>query len=338
MFRRLAIVPIVLCGLLAAAPAADAPIGQRSSPPVKLKIRTAPFLSYAVWHIARDLGYFAEQGLEVEFVEMSASDPIMPALIRGDLDVAPSPMSPAVLNAIARGARVKVVASLAELTRGCTYSGFVVHPSLAAGVRANPATLRGRRLVVSRSFASEFILERLFEPAGIAPSDLQLIDVPDAIEAEAIRSGRADAGVMGEPALSRAVAAGHVVLWKGFEDVVPNFQYSMVMYGPSLLGERADVGRRFMAAYLRAVRQLNLGKVEQNIAIVTARTGLDRAVVSRACWPSVRSDGSLNVESVLEFQEWARGKGLVDRSLLAGDIYDTRFLEAARTAESGPRR
>jgi len=337
MSRRLVIAVIVLCGVLAQAPAAHAPIGQRPTPPVKLKIRTAPFLSFAVWHIARDLGFFAEEGLEVEFVEMSASDPIMPALIRGDLDVAPSPMSPAVLNAIARGARIKVVASLAELTRGCTYSGFVVHPSLAASVRANPATLRGRRMLVSRSFASEFILERLFKPVGIAPSDLQLIDVPDAIEAEAIRSGRADAGIMGEPALSRAVAAGDVVLWKGFEDVVPNFQYSVLTYGPRLLAE-GDVGRRFMAAYLRAVRQLNLGKVEQNVAVVTARTGLDREVVARACWPSVRSDASLNIESVLEFQEWARGKGLVDRPLSAADIYDARFLEASRAAVSDPRR
>ena len=71
--------------------------------PVKLKVLVAPFLGYAPFFIAMEEGYFAEQGLEIEFVKMGGTIEAIPALAQGKLDVLSGDISIGILNAIARG-------------------------------------------------------------------------------------------------------------------------------------------------------------------------------------------------------------------------------------------
>lgn len=59
-----------------------------------------------------------------------------------------------------------------------------------------------------------------------------------------------------------------------------------------------------MVAYLSAVDQYSEGKSARNIEILARRTGLDEALLRKACWPSVRGDGRVDMGSMLEFQRW----------------------------------
>src|SRR4030043_1615975 len=56
--------------------------------PVHLKVVTLPNIPYVTFYIAQEEGYFAEQGLDVEFVNFSSVTQALPLLVAGDLDVA----------------------------------------------------------------------------------------------------------------------------------------------------------------------------------------------------------------------------------------------------------
>ena len=60
-----------------------------------------------------------------------------------------------------------------------------------------------------------------------------------------------------------------------------------------------------MVAYLKAVRQYNEGKTGRSLDIVAKATGLERELLTEACWPRLRDDGRTNIESILDFQSWA---------------------------------
>lgn len=84
-----------------------------------------------------------------------------------------------------------------------------------------------------------------------------------------------------------------------------------------------------MVAYLKAVRQYGLGKTERNLAIISASTGLEPDLLSRAHWVPCHADGSINVESVMDFQAWAERKGFVDRTLSPEEFWDPSFAQYA---------
>jgi NitT/TauT family transport system substrate-binding protein len=92
-----------------------------------------------------------------------------------------------------------------------------------------------------------------------------------------------------------------------------------------------------MVAYLKAVRQYNQGKTERNLEILAKHTRLDRDLLMQACWPSVRDDGQINIQSILEFQDWAVKKGFLDSPVKMDQFWDPGFIEHAnRVMEASP--
>jgi NitT/TauT family transport system substrate-binding protein len=110
---------------------------------------------------------------------------------------------------------------------------------------------------------------------------------------------------------------------------LPESQSAIMLYGKSLLDDNVDAGNRFMMAYLKAVRQYNAGKTGRNQEILAKYMQLDPATMQEMCWPSLRADGSLNHESIVDFQDWAVDRGFSEQTLPIEEIVDERFLNAA---------
>jgi hypothetical protein len=47
------------------------------------------------------------------------------------------------------------------------------------------------------------------------------------------------------------------------------------------------------------------------------------------CWPALRRDGRINVDSVMDFQSWALKKKLVDTQLSKEQFWDPSFVDYA---------
>lgn len=321
------------CLLIALLFAACAPPGveQRQPEPVTLKVVVEPYLSFAPFFIAEEEGYFAEQGLQIEFVRMDRVDKAVPALAQGELDVAGGRIAPSHLNAIARGAHIKVVADKGYISsKGCTYTTMMVRRALIEdGELESPAQLRGRRIATDPGTFSSYYLDTLLNAAGLTLDDVEILDIPVPTRGEALAKGSVDGVSVAEPWVTRIAQAGQGVIWMPAQQVIPNFQWAFVLFCPTLLEEKPEVGRRFMVAYLKAVRQYNQGKTERNLEILAEHTGLDRELLMQACWPPIHDDGQINVESILDFQAWAVGKGYLDGVVTEEQLWDPSFVEYA---------
>ena len=297
-----------------------------------VKVRTSPYTIMAPYFIGKAEGYFARQGIQVEDVEMATGSAIVPALIRGDIDVLPTAITPGLFNAIIRGGRIRAVASQLRFGNTCSHLGIVVTRALYdSGVLSDPARLRGRTYSLGANVATDYIFDAALRPLGLTTNDLKGIDVPDAASIEALRTGRLDLSLVAEPTLARSREAGQVE-WKSAASVLPGFQYAVVLYGPNLLDAKPDVGRRFLIAYLQAVQQFVLGKTARNLDVLTKPLGMDRDLLSKICWPPANADGDMNSPSILAFESWLLDHGQIDRTLPLQEILDTRFLDAAHKA------
>jgi len=299
--------------------------------PTRLTLGTVPYLTFAPIFIARDEGYFEEQNLRIDFVRAVRGAEMLPPLAAGQLDVLGSAISSSFLNAVTRQANIRFVASKGHIgATGCVANALMARRALIdAGQLSRDSQLKGRRIAMTRGSYPRYYLFKLLESAGVAVSDVELLDLPDASLPAAFASGVVDLAWISEPWISRIEREGHATVWRPARDIKPDFDFGYLLFGPNLLSKNPDAGRRFMVAYLKGVRRFNEGKTRRNIEILAKYTGLEPKLVESACWTPFREDGRIDVNSVLEFQRWALANALVDKPMTAEEFWDPRFVEYA---------
>jgi NitT/TauT family transport system substrate-binding protein len=326
------VISVVLSGVLLLLAYGTPAIAKSSQPEsVKLKVLWLSYLSLAPFFIAEEEGYFTEQGIEIEFVEIKDFEAAFPALVQGELDIVTGTIRTGVLNAIARGAAIKIVADKSYIDpMGCTCFSLLARSNLAeTGKLDNSAQLKGRRIVFEPQGVSGYYLEKLLTPVGLTLKDVEATYLPPQVRAEALQKELVDLVLSSEPWITLTLQAGYSVIWNPAQKVIPNFQVGIILFGPTLLEGNPDAGRRFMIAYLKAVRQYNEGKTERNLEILGRYTKLDLNLLKELCWPSFRADGRINLDSLLDFQAWALEKGYINTPVTKEQLWDSRFIDYA---------
>jgi NitT/TauT family transport system substrate-binding protein len=290
-----------------------------------------PYLTMMPFHIAAEEGDFAEQRLDVEFRRLARNQDIMTALARGDVDVAAGMLTVNELSLAAAGARLRMVAAIGELSpESCPYLAVVARKEHRdSGALADPDRVRSLRFDVNRVLPLAYFLEGILEPLHLTIDDVDSVDVPPAAALEALRRGDIDVTIDSEPYVSLHLSNGGAVVWGALEQRFPRFAVSVLMFGPTLLDERPEVGERFATAMLKGIRRSALGKTPENQAIVVRETGLAPEVVARACWPTFSETARIDPEVFLGYQEWSVAHGLVDRVLAEDELFDHRFIDFA---------
>src|SRR5918911_1535892 len=123
-------------GARAAAPAASvpsapsAPTGAAPPPaPVPVRYGVQPGSVYSGAFIARDMGYFAQEGLDVDLIPFSSASEIIPALATGQLEAGGISTNPAMWNAVARGVQLKAVLDIYQFIPRRPTNALVVRKS-----------------------------------------------------------------------------------------------------------------------------------------------------------------------------------------------------------------
>lgn len=320
-----ALVAVVAALTMLSCTTAETPTQQM---PERLTAVVLPFLTHMPYFIAQREGFFADEGLEVEFLKMSRSQEFMTALAHGDVDVTTGMLAISELNLIASGARVRAVAAMLELSEdSCTFVGVLARRQLyEEGALDDPERVRDLVFDTDLLTPIGYQLDRFLAAMGLAIDELELVNVPPPAAIGAMASGAIDVMNEAEPFLSQHLEAGHAVLWDRTERTTPGYAHSVMLFGPRLLDERPDLGKRFAAAVRRGLARFAEGKTERNLDIVESATGQPREVLERACWPSAPAGAAIDTAAIREYQQWSVARGLLDRVLEDDELVDRRFF------------
>jgi NitT/TauT family transport system substrate-binding protein len=289
-------------------------------------------LSNAPIFIADEEGFFAREGIRLEFVALATDvAQSIPALDRGKVDAITGQLNVGFFNAIAKGARSRIVVDRGHVDpSSCDFMGIVGRGSLFRSDDLPAGQLRGRRFAVNFAAASGYLLDRYLSSNGMTMADVNFVTLPDNVQLQALQSGSIDAIFATEPRLTPSLR-GNRLIAPGSK-YIPGLQYGILVFGPSLLVTHRDLGQRFIKAYLRGVRQYNQGKTARNVDIVSRRVKLSADTARSLCWTPIRNDGSLDTPSLLGFQKWGVRQGYQIRTLSDSEFSDSEFARKA-TAE-----
>ncbi|HLI26582.1 MAG TPA: ABC transporter substrate-binding protein [Chloroflexota bacterium] len=308
--------------------------------PVAVSVGVLAVSAQAPFAIAEARGYFAEEGLEVELQRFDSGARMVAPLAAGQLQAGMGSHSAGLFNALATGIGLKIVASNQFNTAGRSPSAIVVRRDLYdAGFRSGPE-IRGKTIAVT-AFGTTVHANagRYLEKFGIAPDEVHIVELSQPDMNVALANGGIDLANQSEPLVTLGAEQGILVRLHGIDEIYPDRESSVILYGQQFIDEQPEAARRLMVAYLRAVRDFEDAFRKQRdraavLAILTERLPIrDPALWLRMYEQGtllyINPDGRANAESIAWDQEWMLRLGLVRQRVDMAQVIDHRFVDYA---------
>jgi NitT/TauT family transport system substrate-binding protein len=243
---RSAPAPAAPAGGPAGAPS-GAPAQAAPPPTVKLEVAyVAPSESMSIPWIAKEAGFFAQQGLDVNLHLVPGTPRLVQSLVAGDFDFG-QVGAVAVMRARAENADTVILASSGE------YDSFKIMAHPQAGIRS-VADLRGRTVGVSQiGSSSHTFLKMVLAREGIPLDDVHILQAggnPQA--AQAMLTGNIDASAVSGIMVPASERAGAILLADGRQLKIPSPRGSLASTRKRIERD-PDMTRRFMRAYVEGV-------------------------------------------------------------------------------------
>ena len=287
----------------------------------------APPLPNSVLWLAKDLGFYAREGLDVELSEFQGTPLAIAAMIAGDLDVANISTSEVIRMTATKGQPMRAIHSPdARLY-------FLI---AARDEFKSVGALQGKTFAVSRIGSVDHSLSTIaLKALGLNPANVTMVamGVPST-RAQALAAGRVDATslsvgtwitIQKEPGVR--ILVDHNTY---FENAAVVEKVNAVT--TKVMDEKPEQLRRFTAAILKASRLFAENQESWVAAITKRRPDVDRQDAANL-WTGFRTawavNGLMNLETYKKSADFFYQAGILEKvpRIEVGEWTDTRFVD-----------
>ncbi|SRR6266404_3151677 len=292
------------------------------------------WVGYGPFYVAKEKGFFKEEGLDVDLQRIEGTGDRRAALIARRIEALGSTIDDLVVGA-SQGVPAKMVLGI-DQSNGA--DGIVA----VKGIN-DIKDLKGKTIAVQPGFVNHFFLLYLLDKNGLSPNDVHIEAMEPDAAGLAFVAGKIDVAVTFEPHLSKAKERtdGHVLITSADPIAKGVIVDNLIVRNDVIEGRRDDV-EKFIRAWYKAVQYCKTNPDDAN-TIIGKEFGLQPSEVSEMLSvrePSVilfnqemnRKFLSLSAEphTVLEIagkaaQLYSRA-GLISSSPDPKSLVDTTFL------------
>ena len=205
--------------------------------------------------IARDRGYYQQEGLDVELIQLIGTPSIIQALATSQVDFAMTNPDPALFNALARGLNITLMAALTRNRPGDHIASFLVRSDIVdSGQFHSPRDLKGK-IVGVPAVQSQFYVNLVMQKDGLTADDVEVKPFQQASElVAAFASKSIDAGWTPDPITTVILSQGLAKTEYVTGDLFPGAVGVSLGMSPTIAQTHPDAVQRFVYATLRAHR------------------------------------------------------------------------------------
>lgn len=258
--------------------------------------------------IAKEKGYFAEEGIEVNIQQYKSAMDRDSALQSGNLDGAVSDML-AVAFAKAGGFDVKVTSF--------TDGSYKLIASKDAGIN-NVKALAGKDVAVSRNTIIEYVTDQILAKEGMDSESINKVIIPQIpTRLEMLQNGKLAAATLPEPMASIAVSNGCTYV-TGSDELGIN--PGVIMFTAKTVDNKTAEIAAMYRAYNKAVDYLNNTSRDEYIDLVVEKGGFPPAAKEALNLPEYHKAALPKESDVTDCIKWLNNKGLVKEHFSYQDI------------------
>jgi NitT/TauT family transport system substrate-binding protein len=324
-----------------AAPAASAPAAAPAptGPAYTVRVGGVGSASEATFYWAQERGYLREEGLDFDMQTFNGAQVMIAPLSADQLDVGSGGPGPGLFNAILRGVDLKIVADRSRAAPGTSNQCLMARKSLIdSGQVRSFADWKGKTFAENvPGVLTTSLIDRELQKAGLnLQTDVNSVALGFPEMFTAFANDAIDFGILIEPFYTLSEEQGTAQCWKPTSELGPNFQISVTLYGSGFAEQRADLGRRFMVANLRANRDYQRaffgdgqGK-EQWWELMGRVSNMRDFELLKRLHPSWSDpNGQVNVDSLRDVQRWYVGRGEQTGEVDFSRVVDPSFVDYA---------
>ena len=322
---------IVVLTLVAFLVPSNLPAADSSREMIKLRLglgsAPAPPLPNSVLWLAKDLGFYAREGLDVELNEFQGTPLAIAAMISGDVDVANISTSEVIRLTANKGQPMKAIHS----PDARLYFLIAAREELKS-----VASLQGRTFAVSRLGSVDHTLSTIaLKALGLNPASLTVVamGVPST-RAQALVAGRVDATSLSVGTWITIQKDPNVRILVDhntyFESTTVVEKVNAVT--AKVMAEKPEPLRRFTGAILKASRHFAENQEAWVAAIIKRRPDVDRQDAANL-WTGFKSawavNGLINLETYKKSADFFYQSGILDKvpRIEVAEWADPRFVD-----------
>lgn len=303
-----------------------------------VKMGFVPVSVFAPVFIAKEKGYFAEEGIDLQLEPFPGGSNAVVLVASGDLDLGIGGAGPAFWNGSEQGLPITVIAPGHQEDNPVATPLMISREKCESGEITSVSELKGKKVAVNAPGATEYWLDQALSTGGLTIDDvdLQYLAFPDAVAA--LASGAVDAAMVGEPLATKAEQDGFAVrLATDFP--ILGVQPTLVFANDGWLADHPEQAEAFVTGYLRAAIEMSDGgwSDSTNLSIIEEYTGVPVDLVSASIKPVYAVDGIVNIEGLSGLQSFFRERGQLEYAadLDPATLVDQQFVFTA-LAELNP--
>ncbi len=305
----------------------------------KLTVGALRFTSHAASFVAFERGYFAEEGLDVEFKFFQAAQPMAVAIASGDADYAVTAISGGLISLAEKGA-TKVIGGALSEEKGIDGQKILASNAAYDAGLTSAAALGGRSYAVTQPGSSFHYMGAKIAAAEGADVSFKPLQKVGAIIG-ALKSGQVDAWSI-VPHIAKALAGGGAVKIIGdVADYLPGYQVTTVFTSANNAAKERAQTEAFLRAFSRGADDFNAALVDKSaggdagedmVKLIHKYVYTDRPFEKAA--PSIRNgamrinkNAGLNMASVNDQLGWFKSEGLIKDSITTDTLVDGSYAE-----------
>jgi NitT/TauT family transport system substrate-binding protein len=283
-------------------------------------------------------GYFADEGLDVEFILFRRGADMIPPLATGELHLGSIGPDGSLFNAAGREIELKILNHNSLVTPNDRGSVLSVRKDLVeSGQYREYKDLKGMAVAMSTPGSSgQLYVERVLAAGGLTADDVNfvVVQVPDMNAAFANRA--IDAAWHYEPFSSAARDQGVAEPVAAIADIYPGAITTLLVASPVFARDYPEALRRFAVAHLRAQRDYwrafvrEEGGKDEIIQIFTKHTAIkDAALYARMSMHGVEPNGLVDEQVLNDMQDFFVRVGNQRERIDLSRVIDRSYVDYA---------
>ena len=251
--------------------------------PKKMKIAFCTWAGYAPLFIAKENGYFAEQGYDVELVIIEDESTYGAAFVSNSIQGLGQVLDRDIIQFDA-GAPEQYVCTMDASTGG---DGLVATAEIQS-----VDDLAGKTVALDKSATSYFFFLQVLADSNITEDQINIVEMGNDEAGEAFLAGRVDAAVTWEPALSNCSEreGGHILVSSA---EYPKAIIDVLTVSTKFAEQNPEVFDVLYSCWCQAVDYLN-ANFEEGCAIMAAGLDLEPEEVMDECAGITFYDAAMN--------------------------------------------
>ena len=265
--------------------------------------------------IAKEKGYFEEEGLELDFQLFTAAKDRDAALQAGELD---GVIADEIAISIYQNSGIDM-----KIT-GATNGAWTLVVGKDSGIE-NLEDLKGKKMAISENTMIDYLSDYIAEENGINSSEIEKIAIP-AMPArlEALRNKQVDAAILPAPFNDTAVADGG----KGLATIDnADIMISAIGFLQDQIDNNEEAIKAFFTGYNKAVEYMKNTDLKEYEDIVIKTVGYSEDTKGNIILPELNVNYLPDAEKVQAVFNWSKDNGIISKDLKAEDIIVDKFIK-----------